>query len=351
MSDTARGQAPAPPNRLAPWRRAFARTRPYRPVLAILIALIIVFSATQSQFLTGANIKLLLVSDSLLWIVSIGMTFVLLSGGVDLSVSAILTLSGFVLYHLLGLGLPAWLSVVLTVVAAALVGAVVNGLPIGRLRLSFFVVTLASMIALTGVVNLWSGTNTVFVTAPLVGDIGLNQLAGIPIPIWIMAVLLVIGLYVQRRTFFGRDVYAVGGNTTAASLSGIRVTRTLIFVYAISGACAGIASVIAVGRIGAASPDVDSTLALNAAAAVLLGGTSLTGGSGGLAGTAFGALFIGVLQNGLNIAGISAFWQQVITGVILVAAVLGGRQLLQDRVRSFRRLEDSPAPKETVPIS
>jgi ribose transport system permease protein len=324
-------------------RRALRATGPYRPVMLILLALIVVFAATQSQFMTSANIKTMLVGDSLLWIVSVGMTFVLISGGVDLSVGVMISLCGFVLYHLLGLGLPPLVAVVLTVLAGAVIGGLLNGALIGRLGLSFFVVTLASMIALTGVVNLWSGTNTVFVNNGLVSAIGLNQLLGIPVPIWIMAVVFAVGLYVQRRTYFGRDVYAVGGNPTAARLSGIRVSRTLIIVYGISGACAGLASLIAVGRIGAASPDIDTSIALNAAAAVLVGGTSLTGGSGDLTGTAFGALFIGTLQDGLNLAGMSSFWQQVITGVILLAAILGDRLSLRTVLVRRRGSAATPA--------
>ena len=136
-----------------------------------------------------------------------------------------------------------------------------------------------------------------------------------------MVATYLVALVVLRWTYFGRDVYAVGGNITAARLSGINVARTLIMVYAIAGLCAGIGGVIQAGRLGAASPLVGESTPLDAAAAVLLGGTSFLGGVGGVTGTAVGVLFIGTLQNGLSISGVSSFWQQVVTGVILILAI------------------------------
>ncbi|MCW2889726.1 MAG: rbsC [Streptosporangiaceae bacterium] len=325
---------------MTPLSRAFAATRHFRPVLIILITLIVVFAITQAGFRTSANLRTMLSGVSILWVVSLGMTFVLISGGVDLSAGAIIALCGLVLAWLLDLGVPAGFAIPLTVMAGALVGGAVNGLLIGRLRLSFFVVTLASMTAVTGVVNLWTDTQTRSVLNPLIGNIGMGTLAGLAVPVWIMIVTFLGALYVQQRTYLGRDIYATGGSITAARLSGIRTERTLVIVYAVSGACAAIGSLIAVGRIGAASPQIDNTVALQAAAAVLLGGTSLTGGAGGVGGTAFGVLFIGVLQNGLSIAGVPSFWQQVVTGVILVSAVLGDRLAVGGGLR--RRLRRGP---------
>jgi ribose/xylose/arabinose/galactoside ABC-type transport system permease subunit len=210
---------------------------------------------------------------------------------------------------------------VLTVVAAAVIGGGVNGVLIGRVGLSFFVVTLGTLSLYRGIVNIWSDTKTTYISAPLVDDIGFGKLLGIPIPIWIMIGTFFVAYVVLRWTYFGRDVYAVGGNISAARLSGINVPRTLIFVYAIAGLCAGLAGVIQAGRLGAASPLVGESTPLDAAAAVLLGGTSFLGGVGGVSGTAVGVLFIGTLQNGLSIAAVSSFWQQVVTGAILIIAI------------------------------
>ena len=143
-----------------------------------------------------------------------------------------------------------------------------------------------------------------------------------PIPVWIMLVTLVLAVYVLRRTYFGRDVYAVGGNPAAAELSGIKVSRTLMAVYGIVGLAAALGGVIQSARIGAASPAVGEDIIFTAAAAVLLGGTAFSGGVGGVVGTAVGVLFLAALQNGLSVAGLQTFWQQIVTGAILIAAML-----------------------------
>jgi len=305
--------------------QAWAATRHFRPVLALVIVLFAVFSLTQSDFLVAQNLKNMLTAVSVIWVVAICMTFVTIVGGFDLSAGAIAALTGIFLVKLLDLGVPAGVTIALAIAFGALVGGGINGVLIGRLRLSFFVVTLGTMTALTGVVNLWSGTETVAISNGAILGIAVNELLGLPIPIWIMAAVFLIALVVQQRTYFGRDIYAVGGSIVAAQLSGIRVSRTVIAVYAIVGAAAALAGVIACSRVGAASPVVSPDLALQAAAAVLLGGTALVGGSGGVGGTALGVLFIGILQNGLSLAGIASFWQQVVTGLILVLAVLGDR--------------------------
>ncbi len=250
------------------------------------------------------------------------MTFVVLTGGIDLSVGSLLALSGIVLSQLFNdVGLPAWVAVLLTCLIAAVIGGAVNGVLIGRVGLSFFVVTLGTLSLYRGIVNIWSGTETTYITSGFVDSIGFGKLLGIAYPVWIMVATYLVALVVLRWTYFGRDVYAVGGNITAARLSGINVGRTLIMVYAIAGLCAGIGGVIQAGRLGAASPLVGESTPLDAAAAVLLGGTSFLGGVGGVTGTAVGVLFIGTLQNGLSIAAVSSFWQQVVTGAILIVAI------------------------------
>ena len=206
----------------------------------------------------------------------------------------------------------------------AAVGGVLNGIFIGIFRLSVFVVTLASMTILTGFVLVWTKSASIYVNDPIASHLAVSRLLGVQTPIYIMAVVFIIFLFVQKRTYFGRDIYATGGSYTAARLSGIRTERTLIAVYAVAGAFAGLGGVIAVGRVGAATPVVDSGLALQAVAAVLIGGTLLTGGSGSVVGSAFGCLFIGILQNGLNLAGVGSDWQYVVTGVILLMSVLAG---------------------------
>ena len=323
-------------------------TRLFRPILVLTILLFIGLATTQAGFLTSQNVQNLLTGVSGLWIIALGMTFVLITAGADLSVSAISALTGIFLAKIISGGIPGWPAVVLTLVFGTVLGALINGGLIGRFRLSFFVVTLASMTALTGAVNIWSGTQSFTVSSPVALQIGVNSILGLPAPIWIMIIAFVISLWIQRWTYFGRDVYAVGGSISAARLSGVRTTRTLIITYGVSAFCATIAGIISVGRIGVAAPNVDANLPLQAIAAVLLGGTSLTGGSGGVGGTILGVLFLGMLQNGLSIAGVPSFWQQVVTGVILVLAVLGDHLgLIGDRMRRRRGRGDPAGPGGT----
>lgn len=296
-------------------------TERYAAVVIIDVILFIVFSTTLSGFLSVANISNLLTGSAVLWVVSLGMTLVVISAGIDLTVASQMGLSGYMLGTLLLGGMNSWLAIFVMLIFSAVCGAVVNGFLIGKAGLNFFVVTLGSMTAFTGIVNIWSGTQTLAINDPVVSAIGYGQFVGIPITIWVMIATFFIALYIQRWTYYGRDVYAVGGSIEAARLSGIRTSRTLVGVYTISAVCAGIAALIELGQLGAASPRVTLVLPLQAAAAVLLGGTAFTGGVGGVIGTAAGILFIGVLQNGLGLAGVSSYWQQVVTGIILVLAV------------------------------
>jgi ribose transport system permease protein len=223
------------------------------------------------------------------------------------------------------MALPAWLTLLVVLAAGGLMGGLLNGVLVARLKLSVFVVTLASMTALTGVIQLWTGSSSTFLVDPFFIGLGTGQFLGLAIPIWIMVLALALAFYVERFTYFGRDIYAVGGNIVAAELSGIRTERTLIAVYAVAGAAAALGGVIGAGRIGAATAQVDGFLALQAIAGVLLGGTLLTGGAGSVIGTALGVLFIGGLSNYLSITGVPQAWQQVMTGAVLVLAVASDR--------------------------
>jgi ribose/xylose/arabinose/galactoside ABC-type transport system permease subunit len=316
----------------------WAASSRYAAVLILLVTIFVVLSITQENFFTRPNIENLLTSVSILFVVSIGMTFVVLTAGIDLSVGSTLALMGILLSYLFNdLGLPAWLAVLGTLIAGAMLGALVNGVLIGKVGLSFFVVTLGTLSLYQGIVNIWSGTETTYITTPLIDWFGFGHVGGIPSPILIMVATYVVAFVVLRWTYFGRDVYAVGGNIEAARLSGINVARTLIMVYGITGLAAALGGIIQAGRLGAASPLVGTSIPLDAAAAVLLGGTSFTGGVGGVTGTAIGVLFIGTLQNGLSIAGVSSFWQQVVTGTILILAVAIDR-LQQNPSGRFRRV-------------
>jgi len=330
-------------------RNAAFRQR-FLAVLVLLIAVFIFFSLTQDRFFTSGNIDALLTSGSILWMIAIGLTFVMLTGGFDLSLGSLLALSGIAMgTFMTSWGIPVGWAMAMTVLFGMLVGAVGNGFLIGRVGLPFLVVTLGTLTLYSGLVNLWSKEVTTEVISPTLNGLAFNNALGVPVSVWVMAGVFLIALYVQRSTYFGRDVYAVGGSADAAQLSGVRVSRTLIAVYAIAGGLAGVAGVLQVARIGAASPQVGGTVIFDAAAAVLLGGTSFAGGVGGVGGTAIGVLFLATLQNGLSVSGVADYWQQIISGGILIAVVTldrlqrGGLASLRLRALGARPRAD-PAP-------
>jgi ribose transport system permease protein len=345
MSENAPQPAAAPSPVSAPplaYPRGYAIWRSmsrFAAVVVLDVILIVIFSSFEPRFHTIANVRYMLDSIALLWIVSMGMTFVVLGRGIDLSVGPMLALCGIILAKLVNGGVPVVLAIVLTLIAGAAIGAAVNGTLVGLVGLSFFVVTLASMEVIDGLVNVWTGAETVYITAsaPLLTSIGLDHWAGLPVPVWIMFGVTIVAFVVLRFTYFGRDIYSVGGNPAASRLSGLNARRTIMLTYGISALGAAVGSVIFTGQLGAASPVVASNIALSSAAAVLLGGTSFLGGVGGVAGTAVGVLFIGILQNGLGIAGISTFWQEVFTGIVLISAVLIDRVGASSWVLRLRR--------------
>jgi ribose transport system permease protein len=304
------------------FRRAALRLR-FLAVLVLFIAVFVYFSLTQSRFFTSADLNALITSAAVLWMVAIGLTFVMLTGGFDLSLGSLLALAGIALGKLMaGSGVPMTYAIAITLAFGLAVGAVGNGFLIGKLGLPFLVVTLGTLTLYGGLVDLWSKSFTTQILSPALTALAFNHAAGIPIPAWIMLGVFLAALYVQRSTYFGRDVYAVGGSADAARLSGVRVGRTLLAVYALAGLLAALAGVLQDAQIGAASPLVGTEVIFDAAAAVLLGGTSFAGGVGGVGGTAVGVAFLATLQQGLSISGVQDYWQQIITGVILVVVVL-----------------------------
>ena len=335
--------------RLAGQQRFFA-------VLVLLVVVFTFFAVTQDRFFTSANIDALLTSASVLWMVAIGLTFVMLTGGFDLSLGSQLALAGIALgWFFNKWGMPVVAAVALTLALGLVVGAAINGFLIGWLGLPFLVVTLGTLTLYQGLVNLWSQTKTTQVISPTLDSLAFDHVLGLPVMVWLMLAVFLVAVFVQRSTYFGRDVYAVGGSADAARLSGVHVPRTLIAVYGIAGLLAALAGVIQVARIGASSPQVGGTVIFDAAAAVLLGGTSFAGGLGGVGGTAVGVLFLATLQNGLSVSGVPSYWQQIITGLILIAVVSldkaqrEGLQSMGLRPRRPRRPPKAPPPAPSEP--
>lgn len=303
--------------------RAGRGMREYMGALATLIVLVVILAITQSGFLSVGNIQNIFETNAPLFLVSIGMTFALVSAGFDLSVGSMMAVSGWMLVIFINdMHMSSLLAIVLAVLCCGAIGAVLNGIAIGVLKLNFFVTTLGALILLQGVIEVASGGTTTSITSPFLEALGNNTVGIVPISFLICVGALIVGWFVLRKTTFGRAVYCVGGNPEAARLSGVSVSWTLIGVYAFSGLCGGLAGVVAAGRLVAATPTAGGAIELTSGAAVLLGGASLAGGVGKLAGMTCGVLVLAVLANGVDLLGLNAYWQDVVTGAVLLIAIL-----------------------------
>jgi len=305
----------------------FAR---FRSLLALAL-MVLALSLLSEHFLTADNGWNILRQISVNLCLSIGMTLVILSGGIDLSVGAILALAGAVAAGLLknGVGLPA-LDVALqfttagAILAGVLVGGAlgwVNGFAITRFQLPPFVATLGMLSIARGLTMLWTGGFPITGLGDSFGRLGTGAFLGMPMPVWIMLALTAVFVVVTKRTRFGRHLYAVGGNERAARLTGLNVSRIKLAVYTLAGALAGVAGLIVTARLDSAQPNAGLGYELDSIAAVVIGGTSLSGGRGSVTGTVLGCLIIGVLNNGLFLLNVSPFWQQVVKGLVILLAV------------------------------
>lgn len=314
---------------------------PYSSAALGLVAFCIYLSITQPVFLTLSNWQNILRTSAVTFILALGVTFVVLTGGIDLSVTAMLALSTMIFGILMKAGLS-WVAALAVTIAFGLLLGLINGILIGAARLSFFVVTLGALSVYTAVALLVTGGNTVslytYSQFASVEHLANNNVGPIPAAALVVLALYIVGSIVLHYTPFGRSVYSVGSNVHAARLNGLRVGLVLTSVYAVGGAAAGLAAVIQAGRLGAAAPQTDPTLLLTVIAAVLIGGTLYTGGEGGLLGTAIGVLFLAVIQNGLILTSVSTYWQGVVSGLILVVAIAltAGREQVQQWRRRIR---------------
>ncbi|NIZ12071.1 ABC transporter permease [Phaeobacter sp. HF9A] len=300
----------------------------YAGALISLVLVSVFLSIYQPVFLTWPNMMNIVKSNSVGFILALGATYVVISGTVDLSFGSATTASAMAFGLLLVAGTPLTLAILGAIVAGLLLGFI-NGFLVAYAKISFFVVTLGTLSVFQSmalVVN--SGTSVSVFSVP--GFSALNQFVNgnigpLPVLLVFNIVLFLIAGGVLRFTAFGRSLYAIGSNIEAARLNGINVKRVLLLVFIISGLTAGLASVVQVGRLTVASPNVDMNLLLTVLAAVLIGGTAMTGGEGGVLGTLIGMLFLGVVQNGLTLSGVSSFWQGALSGSILILSVwLGG---------------------------
>jgi ribose transport system permease protein len=290
----------------------------YRLLAALLICAVLTV-LTESFFSLG-NILNVLRQTSLLFFIAAGLTLVVLTGGLDLSIGANVAISACVA----GTVIQQTGSPVLGVFTGVGVGAVVgllNGLMVTALRIPSFIATYGMLWVLHGVTYWYMGGETMHGFPAGFRQIGSGYFMGLPIPVYLMVGFLAVGSIFAQRTTWGQEIYAIGANPVAARLSGIPVASRLLLVYVVSGAMAGLASIIFLARLNSAEADIGETLTLPAIAAVLIGGTSLFGGLGTVFGTFVGALILTLVLNGMNLLSVSASWQPLVTGVIVILAV------------------------------
>jgi ribose transport system permease protein len=298
--------------------------------LAPLIALVlisIVLTFLSPDFLTLNNILNVMRQVSINALIAFGMTFVILTGGIDLSVGSILALSSVLIAGWITAGMDPVLATLLGIGVGGVMG-LINGVVIYQGRVAPFIATLATMTIFRGLaLVVTDGRPVTGLHSDFFSMLGGGYVASlVPVPVIWMLVAFAVLWFVLRKTTFGRHVYAIGGNEEASLISGVRVSQIKPAVYALSGALSAMAGVILTSRLNSAQPNAGSGYELDAIAAVVLGGTSLAGGRGWIVGTLIGALLIGVLNNGLNLLGVSSFYQQVIKGAVILLAVLLDRR-------------------------
>lgn len=332
-----------------------------------LILVVIVFSLASPKFLTTENLIIMSKHVAINALLAIGMTFVILTGGIDLSVGSVVGLTAMIAGGLIneGIILPqlgvivyphTWMVMLISLLVGTVMGAI-SGFVITRFNVAPFIATLGMLYVARGFAGLRNNGYTFpnLVGRPEFGNTGFEKLGagdflGINYSIWIMIIFALVAYFVTTRLPFGRHVYAIGGSERAAELSGVRIKVTKTIVYMISGFCSAMVGLIIASQLVAAHPATGETFELNAIAAVVLGGTSLAGGRGSIGGTLIGAFVIGVLGDGLVMLGVSSFWQKVIKGAVIVLAVIidQAQARMQERIALQQQLEVLEADKEKL---
>ncbi|MEV6631297.1 ABC transporter permease [Actinoplanes sp. NPDC051470] len=299
--------------------------------LAVLVVVVIIASITWPNFRTFDNAGTILVAAAPPMLIALGMTFVIITGGIDLSVGSLYVLGGVVSAYASQWGVGA--AFLAPLLVCGLIG-IANGLLIAYTRMAPFIVTLAALLGARGLMRAISteGSETYLVKSDAFRSFGTGSFLGIGYPVWLAVVLVAIGIVVLSRTRFGHAVYAIGGSEDAAGLMGIAVRRTKIWVYVLSGLLAGLAGAINAAKLGSGVTVLGTGMELDAIAAVVIGGTLLTGGAGTIAGTVAGVLLLGVIQNMINQVGnVQSSYQQVISGAFLAVVVVAQTYLAKLR--------------------
>ncbi len=294
--------------------------------LAGLIVVSILMGFASDNFFSVSNIMNVLRQVSIVAVLAVGMTFVILTGGIDLSVGAVMALAGTMAAGLMvHFGVPGWLGLLAGVGIGIGLG-LFNGLLVAWGRMPAIIVTLATMGIARGAGLIYSGGYPISGLPSWISWFGVGRIGIIPVPVIVMVVVYAIAWVLLERTPFGRHVYAIGGNETAAKLSGVKTGRIKLAVYVISGITASIAAIILTGRLMSGQPNAGVGFELDAIAAVVLGGTAIAGGRGLILGTLIGAVLLGILNNGLNLMGINPYLQDIIRGFIILLAIYIARE-------------------------
>jgi len=290
-------------------------------ILVVLAVMIIIMSFLSPRFLSFSNLLNISRQISVVAIIGVGMTFVILSAGIDLSVGSIVALTGIIIsYFVQELGAPVYLSVIIGLLASLGVG-LLNGILIAKIKIPFFIVTLATMVIGRGLCFIITGGFPISELGEQFQQVGRGYFGPIPIPVVIMLAVYALAYLVLQHTSFGRYVYAIGGNEEASRFVGLAVDKIKIAIYGVCGLASGIGALILTSRMNSGDPNMGTGMELDAIAAAVIGGTSITGGKGWIWGTLIGAYIMGILNNGLNMLDVSAYYQMAVKGLVILLAV------------------------------
>lgn len=302
-------------------RRTFARMLVDQRESGLFLLIVVLFAvmavARPSTFFTSGNLFNILKQVSFVTIVAVAQTLVMVSGGIDLSVGFSLGLSGVMLAFFIQLGMHPALAVTIGILSSVLSG-LLNGVVITKLRLPPFIVTLGVAKIVRGVMYVVTRGYPIPVRTPFIIWTGNGYAGPIPVPLIFMIAVVVVGAYLLTQTVFGNRIKAIGGNETAARLSGVNIDMNKIGIYVLTGLLCGIAGVMMVGRVNAGNPNSGLNFDLDSIAATIIGGTSLAGGEGTVLGTMLGAVLLGLIANGLVLLNVSMYWQTIVAGVIII---------------------------------
>lgn len=305
------------------WKKFLKKTKEY-PAIVGFVGLVIFFSLLSDRFMTLSNFTNVLRQVSIQAIIAFGMTLVIISGGIDLSVGSVFALSAILMASVVK-NSSVFLGILTALLVGALLGAI-NGFIIAKGKIQPFIVTLATMAIARSLTLVYSEGMPITGFPQSFRVIGRGEFTGIPVPVMIMFAIFGVIFYISNYTKLGLYTYAIGGNETAAKLSGVKVDIYKIIIYMISGLLAATSAIILTSRLNSAQPTFGTGYELDAIAAVVLGGASLSGGKGTVVGTLFGALIMGILNNGLNLLNVSPFYQQGVKGIVILIAVLLERE-------------------------